>query len=148
MKEDEFALVVSLAQGPKNQREVLSDLPPERAKQLLAECVDTGYVNRVQEQYQLSFPVVRPEDEAKMYEVLQPASACLQKVCNEWQEETAELAKQLGFGWLLQHQPDSVRKGLEGLMGFQQRMQTEGLIQPPPAVANPCWAMWAKVYKL
>jgi hypothetical protein len=57
MKEDAFTLVVSLAKGPKTQKEVLSDLPPERAKDILAECLNIGYVNQVHERYQLGFPL-------------------------------------------------------------------------------------------
>ena len=146
MKGKEFALVVSLAKGSKSQEEVLSDLPPERAKETLAECVDLGYINRVHGRYQLAFPVVYPEDEVKIAEVMQPVSDCLEKVRDEWREETVELAKELGFSWLWAHQPDSVRKGLEGVFGLHRRMRAEGLIQPPPASADPCWAMWAKVY--
>jgi len=147
MKEDEFVLVISLVQGSITEKEVLADLPSERAKEILAECVEIGYVKRIRGQYQLRFPVVHPEDEVRIAEVLQPVSECLREAQDEWQEKTVGLAKELGFDWLLEHQPDSVRKGFEGLIGLTRRMRTEGLIQPLPANSDPCWAMWAKVWK-
>lgn len=146
MSEGAFAVAIQLAKGPKTETEILSGLSQDIGREVLAECVDEGFVTRKDERYQLNFPFVWPEDEEKIAEVLRPVSNALIEALDDWRGEVSGLAEELGFDWLLENQPDAIVKGLEGLWGLNQQLQTEGFIQPPPD-DNPCWAMWAKTWK-
>ena len=147
MKEKEFAIAVKLADGPKTETEILADLSNEMGREILAECMNAGFITRINGRYHLRFPFVPPEDEEKIADALRPVSAALTEARDEWQIEAPNVAKELGFDWLIENQPNSLIAGIEGLWGLNQQLQMEGLIHPPPDDDNPCWAMWAKVWK-
>ena len=147
MEEREFAIAVKLANGPKTETEILANLSNEMGREVLAECMNAGFITRIDGRYHLRFPFVSPEDEEKIADVLHPVSAALIEARDEWQGEAPNVAKELGFDWLIENQPNSLIAGIEGLWGLNQQLQMEGLIHPPPDDDNPCWAMWAKVRK-
>ena len=146
MKEKEFAIAVKLADGPKTETEILAGLSNEMGREILAECMDAGFITRIDGCYHLKFPFVSPEDEEKIADALRPVSAALIEARDEWQIEAPNVAEELGFEWLIENQPDSLMAGIGRLWGLNMQLQIEGLIHPP-SDDNPCWAMWAKVWK-
>ena len=146
MKEKEFEIAVKLANGPKTETEILADLSNEMGREVLAECMNAGFITRIDRHYHLRFPFVSSEDEEKIADALRPVSTALIEARDEWQVEAPNVAEELGFDWLIENQSDSLKAGIEGLWGLNQQLQMEGLIHPPPD-DNPCWAMWAKVWK-
>ena len=147
MTEDEFAVVHVLAGGPKQEHEILSELDKKKARETLAQCVESGYVTSNHGKFKLELPVVWSEDEEKIAEALKPVSTRLADARTEWNKNLLDLAKKQGFDWLVENHPDFVQKGLEGLLGLSQGLEREQILALPPESGNSCWGMWIKVWE-